>query len=157
MINFPPHISYDELTHSQTAVNLGIDNTPSESEKLNLVRVAWFLETLRESLEKKYGFACPIIISSGYRCPELNKAIGGSKTSAHMKGLAADISCPYVSPYNLSLFIERNMVETGFDQVIHEFGRWVHVGLSEESNRYESLTATKQNGKTIYKKGIVNV
>lgn len=157
MLNFPPHISYGELIHSQTASRLEIDNTPPDEEKVNLVRVAWFLETLRSGLTDKYGFVCPLTISSGYRCLELNTIIGGSKTSAHTSGLAADISCPYVSPYDIALYIERHMVDTGFDQVIYEFGEWVHIGLGSIMNRYESLTAIRENNKTVYKNGILKI
>jgi len=149
---FPTHFSLNELTFSQTAARNEIDNTPPDLS--NLLRIAWFLETLREKIRLIYPHAV-IIVSSGYRSPELNLIIGGSKTSAHMKGLAADISCPDLTPLELSQFIANNMADEGFDQVIHEFSRWVHVGLCEGLPRYEKLTAVKENGKTVYKLGLI--
>jgi len=153
-MNFPPHFSLEELTRSQTATRKGIDNSPNEQEKSNLLQIAWFLETLREKLNKKYGKVA-IYVSSGFRCEKLNAAIGGSKTSAHMKGLAADISCSGLKPIVVSRFIANHMADEGFDQVIHEFGRWVHIGLANGLQRYEELTAVKENGKTVYRKGLI--
>ena len=153
-MKFPPHFTVEELTRSQTATRNGIDNTPDDLS--NLMRIAWFLESLRTKLRLEYRNAV-IIVSSGYRSPELNLVIGGSETSAHMLGLAADISCPDITPLELSQFIADTMADEGFDQVIHEFGRWVHVGLSVGLPRYELLTAMKENGKTVYKHGLIEV
>lgn len=153
-MNYPPHFSEEELTRSQTATRNEIDNSPDDDAKVNLVRLAWFLESLREKLRNHYKRNLFIIISSGYRCPELNLIIGGSKTSAHMKGLAADITCPGLTPLELANFIARNMEDEEYDQVIHEFERWVHVGLSSDVNRLQELTAIKENGKTVYKLGL---
>lgn len=152
-MNFPPHFSLEELTRSQSAVRGNINNEPNQIEKINLVKLAWFLESLREKLRKHYQKRLIIIVSSGFRCELLNLMIGGSKTSAHMKGLAADITCPGLTPLELSRFIYENMEE--FDQVIHEFGRWVHIGLSNDTPRHEDLTALKENGRTIYKNGLL--
>ena len=152
-MNFPPHFSEEELTRSQTATRNGIDNTPDEKHRLNLVRLAWFLETLREKLRWIHKDTY-LVVSSGYRCPKLNLIIGGSKTSTHMDGLAADITCPDLTPLELAKFINDNMVEEGFDQVIHEFEKWVHVGLSEKYPRLQDLTAIKENGHTVYKTGL---
>lgn len=150
---FPPHFTYEEMTRSQTATRHEIDNKPDEEQYANLIRVAWFLEHLREKLRKHYLKPLFIIVSSGFRCEELNLIIGGSKTSAHMKGLAVDISCPGLSPLELAVFISENMED--YDQVIHEFGRWVHVGLAERFPRGEELTAMKEDGKTVYKYGLM--
>lgn len=154
-MKFPPHFSLEELTRSQTATRQGIDNEPNDMEKSNLLRLAWFLESLRSRLRMNHGEPMYIIVSSGFRCEELNTAIGGSKTSAHMQGLAADISCPKLTPLELSRFIANHMADEGFDQVIHEFERWVHVGLSNGLPRYEELTAQKINGRTVYAKGLI--
>lgn len=151
-MKFPPNITVEELTFSQTATNHGLDNFPDDLS--NLMRIAWFLESLRTKIRIDYPDAV-IIVSSGYRSPELNKIIKGSKTSAHMEGLAADITCPKLTPLQLAQFIADNMADEGFDQVIHEFERWVHVGLSAGLPRYELLTAVKEHGKTIYKLGLI--
>lgn len=151
-MKFPPHFKLEEFTRSQTATRNDIDNSPNDKQLSNLIRMAWFLEELREKLREQYEGAY-ITISSGLRVEELNLIIGGSKTSAHMKGLAADIHCNKLSPLELARFIAENMVD--FDQVIHEFGRWVHLGLSDDVPRAEELTAAKENGRTVYKWGLV--
>ena len=79
----------EELSHSDTAVSLGIDNTPSKEHVANLERlVAHVLDPLRES------WGGPICVSSGYRCPMLNKEVGGVEGSYHTRGMAADIYDP---------------------------------------------------------------
>lgn len=152
-MKLPPHFTLDELTRSQTATRNDIDNSPDEVQLNNLIRLAWFLESLRLRIRMKYKGAV-IIVSSGLRVELLNLKIGGSKTSAHMRGLAADITCTELTPLELARFIVNNMADEGFDQVIHEFERWVHVGLSEGLQRYETLTATRKDGKTIYSNGL---
>jgi len=162
-MQFPEHFPLEILIASQTATRYGIDNNPSDSEIRNLYRVAWFLETLRTKLisrfsSVKYG---NIIVSSGYRCKTLNRKIGGSRTSNHVKGLCVDIVVPGMSAYDLAKFIEENMAGMGWDQLIHEFGRWVHVGLSEDIPRQEVMTAKKiafeNRRKTVYVQGIEKV
>ena len=144
----PDNFTIEELIFSQTAARNGIDNSPSEDIIINLTRLAWNLQAIRDGLGK------PVIVSSGYRCPYLNNAIGGSKTSAHMKGLAADINVPGMTPLDLSIWIAENIPD--YDQVIHEFGRWVHFGLSDVP-RGQLLTAMKEDGKTVYKNGLIEV
>lgn len=154
-MKFPPHFSLEELIRSQTATRNNIDNSPDDKQLNNLVRLAWFLESLRMRVRMMRGKRIVLIVSSGFRCEELNLIIGGSKTSAHMQGLAADITCPDLTPLELAEFIRDNMADEGYDQVIHEFERWVHVGLCDGLPRYEELTAAKENGKTAYKKGLI--
>ena len=78
--------SISEMTKSDTARRLGIDNTPSDSIKNNLTL---FINTVLDPIREDWG--SPIIVSSGYRCPELNKAVGGVKTSGHLYGYCADL------------------------------------------------------------------
>lgn len=80
------YFSISEMTRSDTARRLGIDNTPSDSIKKNLTL---FINTVLDPIREDWG--SPIIVSSGYRCPELNKAVGGVKTSGHMYGFCADL------------------------------------------------------------------
>jgi len=144
----PPNFSISELTFSQTAARNSIDNTPDDEALINLTQLAWTLQEIRD------GIKSPIIVSSGYRSPYLNNAIGGSKTSAHMKGMAADISTPSMSPLELSQWIAENI--PGYDQIIHEFSRWCHLGFAQ-SPRGQLLTAMKEDGKTVYKHGLIEV
>ena len=116
-MSFAPHFSREELIFSQTAARHGIDNTPTEAVEQNLERVSHWLEKLRDYVSR------PIIVTSGYRCPELNKKIGGSKTSAHMEGLAADIVVSGVPALEVAQAAANYMAPYGYDQVIYEYDR----------------------------------
>ena len=139
------HFTVEELTASQTAVRKGIDNTPSLEVLANLKRVAAMLEQVREVVDG------PIQVSSGYRSVALNKAVGGAADSAHVRGLAADITAPGWEARALA----RKILGAGikFDQLIYE-GTWVHIGLSEDALRQQALTATFTNGRASYSDGI---
>jgi len=126
------YFTIEELTHSNIAARRGIDNTPNEDHRKNLQRlIELVLDPLREEVDK------PIIVSSGYRCPELNKAVGGSSTSQHMQGLAADISChriPVGELWDTAVRMSKND-EIWADQIILEYGRWVHISTSENPRK----------------------
>lgn len=142
-----PHFSLEELTASQTAARLGIDNIPPPHIVTNLKRLAETLEQVRALLKRA------VLVTSGYRCPELNKAIGGSRTSAHMQGLAADFISPgYGTPYEICAALTLSNIH--WDQVIHEFGRWVHIGLADEPQRQQVLTAAHTPHGTHYTVGL---
>jgi len=121
------HFALAELTASDTATAYGIDNTPDTAAIINLVRLAQVLEEVRGLLAAR-----PVIVTSGYRCAALNKRVGGSKTSAHMDGRAADIQCPALgSAREVAERIKRGGL--ALDQLIYErFGarEWVHVGIA---------------------------
>ncbi len=144
------HFSLTELTRSNTAARRGLDNTPPDWVVANLRLVAHALELVRSH----YGR--PVRVFSGYRSEAVNRAVGGSKTSAHKFGLAADFIIPGVPVVEVCRWIERNV--TGFDQLIYEFGPggWVHLGLGDGRRplRQQSLSATKQAGRTVYQPGI---
>ena len=136
----------EEFTRSRTAIRSGIDNTVPEKDMANLKQLANSLEDIRSLV------GAPLVISSGYRSPELNRAIGGSTSSAHSYGLAADIHTPAMSCKDLAQLIVNSKIP--FDQVIYEID-WVHFGLSRGKNRYEVLTAIFIPGKrTRYTYGI---
>ena len=146
------HVSYREGVHSITAQRLGLNNEPSQYEFTNMQIIAEkVFEPLREWVNH------PIKINSFFRCKELNKAIGGSKTSQHCEGRAIDIDDTYGHSTNADMYnyIKDNL---DFDQLIWEFGTdenpsWVHVSyVSEDSNRKRCLKAYKdENNKTKYK------
>lgn len=141
------HFSLDELIRSDYATRKSIDNTPSAEVLENLGMLAAGLEGVRAVL------SMPVHVSSGYRCAKLNSAIGGSKSSAHMQGLAADFTCPqFGCPADVARAIVENKLRIGFDQLILE-GRWIHVAFADEP-RYEVLTAHFGKGPTTYTKGI---
>jgi zinc D-Ala-D-Ala carboxypeptidase len=130
------HFTLDEFTASQTAARMGIANIPSGQELANVQRTAATLETVRELLGNK-----PLLISSGYRSPEVNRAVGGSSTSAHMSGLAVDFTVPgFGSPIDICRALAPRMAELQIDQLIHEFDSWVHLGLAAGAPRMMALT-----------------
>jgi uncharacterized protein YcbK (DUF882 family) len=116
------YFTIEELTKSNTATKLHIDNTPNVSQKKNLEELIQLLEKIREKWKS------PIIVTSGFRSPQLNKVVGGSKTSQHLKGEAADIICKY----NKELFLLiRKMImdkEINVGQLINEKNfSWIHI------------------------------
>ena len=124
------YFTIKELCKSSTAEQKKIDNTPNSEVVNNLEKlVEYILDPLRE----KYGK--PIHVNSGYRCPALNKAVGGSKTSQHMLGLAADITAGSVAK-NKILFNLIQELNLPFDQLIDEKNfRWIHVSYSAKHRK----------------------
>lgn len=147
-----------ELTHSNTAVNRGINNTPSALHKKNLIEAT---KNLFQPTRDLLGAA--MLISSGYRSPALNRAVGGSSTSAHSYGLAIDFTCPsFGNTRKIASFLVSEFKKRGikFDQLILEFpdsgSSWIHLGYKSPSGsqRNQVLTAVKQGGKTTYLSGL---
>lgn len=148
-MNLSPDFTLAELLHSQTAIRRGIDNTPTSAIVAELQRLAReILQPLRDQLGR------PIVVSSGYRSPALNRAVGGSPNSAHMQGRAADITCPGVKPREVCLAIVE--LRLPFDQVLLEGGAWCHVAIAGEGvePRRQQLTAIFGPGGTQYLVGI---
>lgn len=121
-----------ELTRSVTASNKAIDNTPDETVKGNL---AALVEKILDPLRERWG--APIIVSSGYRCPKLNRAVGGAKTSQHMTGQAADIrTVSDTVEDNKKLFNLIIKMGLPFDQLINEYNyNWIHVSYGPRNRR----------------------
>lgn len=133
----------DEFLVSGTAERMDIDMSPSMDVRDNLRRLCTtLLQPIRE------GMGAPITISSGYRPPDLNKAIGGSSKSAHQFGRAADFKVVGFTPYDTCIFIRDQGLP--FDQLICEFNRWVHIAIADEEPRLQELTAFKEDGQTKY-------
>jgi len=138
-----PNFTMAELTYSDTAIAHGIDNTPDAAIIANLTLLAGVLERIRTICGNH-----PIAVSSGYRCPEVNKLVGGASSSAHLYGLAADIEIPgFGSPRDVCQAIEPHLKKLGIDQLIYE-GTWTHVGLTEGEPRYQAMTI--KDGHTQY-------
>ena len=149
MTRLTDHFSLAELTQSETAARRRIDNTPSLAVVENLTRTAQTLEQVRTLLGAR-----PILVSSGYRSPALNAAVGGAAGSAHMTGLAADFICPgFGSPLEICRKIAASNIP--FDQIIQE-GTWVHIGLAPAGTkpRQQALTANFGAGATTYTTGL---
>jgi zinc D-Ala-D-Ala carboxypeptidase len=138
MTQLTPNFTLEEFTDSQTAARRGLNNVPppSSHERKGIQRTAEVMEKVRTLLGDK-----PILVSSGYRSPPVNAAVGGSKNSAHMSGLAVDFSCPgFGTPKQICKKLEPHMKALGVDQLIHEYDTWVHLGLSASAPRHMAMT-----------------
>ena len=148
-MNLSKSFTLNELTKSQEAIRLGIDNTPNEEQILNLKILC---EKILQPVRDFYGM--PVSISSGFRSPELCNAIGSSSTSQHTRGEAADFEIFSIANKALAEFIVSNL---DFDQCILEFWNenehnsgWVHCSYSSKYNRRQYLKADRVNGKIVY-------
>src|SRR5574343_388184 len=111
-MNLSNNFTLEELVFSQTAERHGLDNTPRKGIFSNLVNTAENMEKVRSVLNNY-----PIVISSGYRSPEVNAAVGGSKNSQHMEGRAVDFTCPkFGEPEDIIRAIKRSTID--YDQLI---------------------------------------
>ncbi len=143
------NFTIEEFLVSQTATRHGIDMTPGPEIIENLQRlVTGVMQPLRDEV------GVGIFVSSGFRPLELNTRIGGSKTSEHVNGNACDFKVIGQTPFDTAELIVS--MELPFDQVIHEFGRWVHCGV-RDILRAQELTAYKKDGKTKYISGILTM
>ena len=141
------NFTLSEITHSNTAKRLGIDNGPSKEHLRNIqVLINSLIQPMRSALG-------PIRVSSGYRNPQLNSAIGGSSRSQHCKGQALDLQFwkkGKMCNKEIYDWVIKSNVE--FDQMINEFDfAWIHISYNENNNRKQILEAYKENNKTKYK------
>lgn len=155
-MNLSTSFTLAELIVSQTATRRGLDNTPSDKSVANLKLLCTsLLQPIRDIVAK------PVTVNSGYRSVAVNAAVGGSVTSAHRFGFAADINChAYGTPKQFAELIVRELRarEIKFDQVILEFNQWVHVAIynQDKKQRGQVLTARSMpNGRTEYIPGLV--
>jgi hypothetical protein len=152
-MNLSANFSLKELTKSDTATRLGIDNTPDDETIDNLKTLCdKVLQPVRDHFGKT------VTVNSGYRSPETNQATGGSKSSDHVKGQAADIEIAGVANADLAQWIMDNLEYT---QLILEFytqgipdSGWVHVSYDPNNLKKQELTAVKVAGKTQYLNGL---
>jgi hypothetical protein len=153
-MNLTANFTLAEMVKSDTALRHDMDNTPGEAE----------IESLKILCEKvlqpvRDHFKAGVKVNSGYRHPEVNAKVGGSKTSDHCKGQAADIEIPGIPNADLAIWIMDNLTYT---QLILEFytpgvpdSGWVHVSYDSANLKKQNLTATKKDGKTVYLPGLV--
>jgi hypothetical protein len=141
-------VSLKELLFSETAIRLGIDNTPTDQILINLQTLIY---EVIEPIINQFG---DIKITSGYRSPELCKAIGSSPTSQHAFGMAVDCEVLGVPNKELADWVVNHLE---YDQVILEFWKpeeansgWVHISYNKAGNRKMYLRAYKANNRTVY-------
>ena len=137
-----PHFSLEEMVFSQQATRLGINNIPNES---HIAALKALCEHILEPLRNKVGK--PIHVTSGYRSPDLNRAIGGAPTSQHMKGEAADIAVEGLNAQ--ALFETIRDSDFPYDQLIQEFDNWVHVSYSVKQQRRRALYAYRDKNNLV--------
>jgi hypothetical protein len=149
-MNLTENVSLKELTKSESATRFGISNEPTEEALSNLQKLAThILQPVRDHFGK------PLIITSGYRSPELCLKIGSTTTSQHTKGQASDFEIGGIANKDLSDWIHQNL---DYDQLILEFWKpedpnsgWVHCSFKGEGqNRKQYLRAFTENGRTKY-------
>jgi uncharacterized protein YcbK (DUF882 family) len=153
-MNLTANFTLSEMVKSETALRHDMDNTPGEAE---IASLRLLCEKILQPVREHYGKG--VKVNSGFRHPEVNAKVGGSKTSDHCKGQAADIEIPGVANADLAAHI----VDTHkFTQVILEFytpgvpdSGWVHVSYDPANLKNQVLTATKKDGKTVYLPGLV--
>lgn len=153
-MNLSANFTLKELTRSDTADRLDIDNAPND-EQIESLRL--LCENILQPVRDHFGK--PVKINSGFRCPALNQATGGSATSDHCKGQACDFEIDGVSNPELAQWIADNLKYT---QLILEFytqgqpnSGWVHASFNPDNLKCQELTAVKVAGKTTYLNGLV--
>jgi zinc D-Ala-D-Ala carboxypeptidase len=153
-MNLTKNFSLHEMTKSETALRRGVDNTPGQKEIVALTTLAQkVLQPVRDH------FARAVKINSAYRSHDVNALVGGSRTSDHCKGMAADIEIPGVPNHTLAVWLRDNLK---FTQLILEFytpgvhdSGWVHISYDPANLKGQSLTAVRKDGKVEYLPGLV--
>lgn len=148
------NFSLAEMIKSETALRQGLDNTPGDEEIANLATLCYYvLQPLRDAYQRG------VKVNSGFRHPDVNAAVGGSRTSDHCKGMAADIEIPGIPNADLAQYIADNFE---FTQLILEFytpgvpdSGWVHVSYDPNNLKKQVMTAMREKGKTVYKPGLI--
>jgi zinc D-Ala-D-Ala carboxypeptidase len=154
MTKLTQNFSLHELTKSETAVRRGMENNPGPDEIANLTTLAAkVLQPIRDHYKRG------VHVNSGFRHPDVNAAVGGSRTSDHCRGMAADIEIPGVANAELAQWIQQNL---DYTQLILEFytpgipdSGWVHVSYDPNNLKKQVLTAMREGGKTVYKPGLI--
>lgn len=152
-MNLTTNFTLNELTQSETALRKGLNNAPTQDIISALQSLA---ANVLQPVRDHYGKG--VKVNSGYRSPEVNASVGGSKTSDHCKGMAADIEIPGVANKELALYIRDNLQYTqlileGYKEGVPDSG-WVHVSYDPTNLKKQVMTAKFLNGKAIYSNGI---
>ena len=153
-MNLTKNFTLEEMIKSETALRHGMENEPGEKEIGNLKLLC---EKVLQPVRDHFGKG--VKVNSGFRHPDVNAKVGGSRTSDHTRGQAADIEIPGVPNAELAEWIKDNL---DYRQLLLEFytpgipdSGWVHVSYVAEDNKKEVLTATRKDGKTVYLQGLV--
>jgi len=153
-MNLTANFTLSEMVKSDTALRHDMDNTPGETEIASL-------KTLCEKVLQpvRDNFQTGVKVNSGYRSPDVNAKVGGSRTSDHCKGQASDIEIPGIPNADLAVWIMDNLTYTQLILEYYQIGvpdsGWVHVSYDPANLKKQVLTATKKDGKTVYLPGLV--
>lgn len=129
------YFTMNELTYSATARKRGIRNVPTAEQEANLRKL---VDNLLDPIRQRWGK--PIFVTSGFRCPELNAAVGGVRNSEHLTGCAADITLNSKSENERLFKMIRYQKDLQWRQLINEGkGRWIHISYNESDNKKEVL------------------
>ena len=153
-MNLSPNFTLSEMTKSETALRHGMENSPNQEQISNMQLLAVkVLQPVRDHYKRG------VKVNSGFRHPDVNAAVGGSRTSDHTRGMAADIEIPGVANAELAAWIQQNL---DYTQLILEFytpgipdSGWVHVSYDPANLKKQVMTAMREGGKTVYKPGLI--
>jgi zinc D-Ala-D-Ala carboxypeptidase len=146
-VKLTEHFSVEEFTASDTAARLGIDNSLPATMLQAARATCEMLERVRAHLSALAGRPVPIILTSGYRCPRLNSAIGGAPTSDHMQARAADFKAPaFGSPYQVARALAPHITDLEIGQLIHEYGTWVHASTQLPAKQFNRIITVSRRG-----------
>jgi zinc D-Ala-D-Ala carboxypeptidase len=149
------HFTLQEFIRSDTAVRLGIDNTLPDELQPEARRTCEMLERIRSRFSRLAGQDVPIILTSGYRCLTLNRAIGSSDGSDHVRAMAADFKVGrFGTPYQAARVLAPLVGELEIGQLIHEYGSWIHVSTKRPANPINRIITISGRGVEV---GIVEV
>lgn len=137
-----PHFTLAEALRSDAAKRLGIENTPTQDHRDNIFLTARHMEHVRQVLGNR-----PITVSSWYRNPQVNKAVGGVANSAHGRGLAVDFTVAGLTVLDACKALIESPVP--FDQLIYEYHRWIHISFTRGTPRGQVLSKLAGTGYTV--------
>ncbi len=144
------HFTLEEFTASDQAVRLGIDNTLPAQYANQALLTAQMMERVRGFLSEQAGRETPVQVTSGYRCEALNRAVGGSERSDHMRMMAVDFRAPgFGTPQKICKALAPALLELQLGQLILEYGSWVHVSLALPTKPIDRVITRTANGYTV--------
>lgn len=142
-----PHFTVAEFTASDTALRLGIDNSLPATLLLEAQRTCEMLERIRERLARVLREEVPIVVTSGYRCLALNRAIGSADSSDHVRGMAVDFKAArFGTALQVAQLLAPSVNDLGIGQLIHEFGSWVHVSTRHPDKQINRIITISRRG-----------
>lgn len=154
-MNLSPHFTVDEFTASDTAARYSLDNSLPPTLLIAAQETAQLLERVRAELSRQAGREIPIILTSGYRSPKLNQLVGGQPRSDHVDACAADFKVPaFGTPLQVCQALAPLVGVLEIGQLIHEFGRWVHVSTRHPARDVNRVITISQRGTEV---GVVAV